>query len=557
MKPMELELDNTDRSPDPDAAELATLGAGADWKLEGLFSEEFMNALSQLSTRRFISLYASDPNDTQQIDSWQNRWVILSAGKRHVFDFTESAPGSTTFAKNSGEEYPGKNSIAETSLNCTHFLRWATKSFLSSYSPTYAAELLGSHKIFLSDLHTFDAKNCIKRLVSFNQRTGFFPWKRLIALCCEQDFPGFSIDDLIDLEGISPTVTRDHWQAYYDLEIKFKPAVLRFIEMGLGRDIAHLDSMQTEDLRSLAILVLCFESGMRPTQLYKLKDDDFQNRDNSYFSITVPSAKQAKRVEKLPFDLDLSPEAGTIIQALLDRDRPDLANNQLLRRSDGALALSITFNEALNSRLGAWASRNFVGPMPEHWELKEYLRHLPRLTAYDFRQHVGHSLAMSGASADHIARILGHSSTVAARHYIAATPELAVIKQKALGENSAYMEMMGMILTGEIGEESDWRGRKVAGIVDNRLFTGIGGCAACSCDFEPVRSCYGCSDFNPFVDGNHRAVKDGLKSEAARQLSVSDAAGQTHRNPAVVQLEGVIAEVQVVIDHCVRQKDRI
>src|SRR5690606_15591681 len=113
------------------------------------------------------------------------------------------------------------------------------------------------------------------------------------------------------------------------------------------------------------------------------------------------------------------------------------------------IALTSTFDTALNSRLRAWAARNFVGPVPEAWELKDFLRHLPRLTAYDFRHHVGHSLAMSGASADHIARILGHSSTVVARHYIAATPELAVIKQKALGENAAYQEMMGMILTGQ------------------------------------------------------------------------------------------------------------
>jgi hypothetical protein len=192
--------------------------------------------------------------------------------------------------------------------------------------------------------------------------------------------------------------------------------------------------------------------------------------------------------------------------------------------------------------------------MPENAELKDFLRHLPHLTAYDFRHHVGHSLAMSGASADQIARVLGHSSTVAARHYIAATPELAVIKQKALGENAAYQEMMGMILTGEIGEESDWRGRKVAGMVDNRLFTGIGGCSSSSCDFEPVRSCYGCSDFNPFLDGDHAGVREALKAEAGSQLAISDAAGQTHRNPAILQLEGVIAEVQVVINHCKNRK---
>lgn len=532
------------RNSEPTSAQSASEG----WTVPGeLLSEDLVQAISQRPMRRFIPLFAPDPNDTQYLDTSEQSWALRLSGNNFVFDFERYAEKA---AKTAGDE----RFLADRTVAITHLLRWAAGRFLGSYSPAYAFRLLEYCSVMFTGLSVFDSKNCIERLKKLKERDAYFPWKRLIALCCENELPGFSSDDLFDLEALQPLTPREEWQAYYDLELKLKPAVIRFIEMGVGRDLAILHDRTTSELRGLATLVLCLEGGMRPAQLFKLKEEDFKNLHNRYFSISIPPAKQAKRVDKAPFELDLSPEAGTIIQALIDRCRPDLANGQLLRFPDGSLAMAKSFDKALNSRLRAWAARNFVGPMPETAELKDFLRHLPHLTAYDFRHHVGHSLAMSGASADQIARVLGHSSTVAARHYIAATPELAVIKQKALGENAAYQEMMGMILTGEIGEESNWRGRKVAGMVDNRLFTGIGGCSSSSCDFEPVRSCYGCSDFNPFLDGDHAGVRDALKAEAASQLAISDAAGQTHRNPAVLQLEGVIAEVQMVINHCKHRK---
>jgi hypothetical protein len=48
-------------------------------------------------------------------------------------------------------------------------------------------------------------------------------------------------------------------------------------------------------------------------------------------------------------------------------------------------------------------------------------KRLPVYTASLFRHNVGHSMAMSGASAPEIAYILGQSSYVVADRYIAAT----------------------------------------------------------------------------------------------------------------------------------------
>jgi integrase len=54
----------------------------------------------------------------------------------------------------------------------------------------------------------------------------------------------------------------------------------------------------------------------------------------------------------------------------------------------------------------------------------------PSITPTDLRHNVGHSLAMQGASAEEIAHILGHSSVIVAKHYILATPTLALIRAK-------------------------------------------------------------------------------------------------------------------------------
>lgn len=49
----------------------ARLGTGTS---DSLFTDELMKALRERPTRRFINLYTSDPNDTQQIDAGTLDW---------------------------------------------------------------------------------------------------------------------------------------------------------------------------------------------------------------------------------------------------------------------------------------------------------------------------------------------------------------------------------------------------------------------------------------------------------------------------------------------------
>lgn len=54
-----------------------------------------------------------------------------------------------------------------------------------------------------------------------------------------------------------------------------------------------------------------------------------------------------------------------------------------------------------------------------------------------------------------IAELLGHNSTVAARAYVTATPNIARIKEKALGKSPAYQRIMRSLLTGEVVRRRD------------------------------------------------------------------------------------------------------
>ena len=63
---------------------------------------------------------------------------------------------------------------------------------------------------------------------------------------------------------------------------------------------------------------------------------------------------------------------------------------------------------------------------------------------------------MHGVSAEEIAHILGHSSVVVAKHYILATPALALIRAKALGSNPVWQNMVAMMLTGKLVPSKEW-----------------------------------------------------------------------------------------------------
>ncbi|MGE8610341.1 MAG: site-specific integrase, partial [Acinetobacter baumannii] len=174
----------------------------------------------------------------------------------------------------------------------------------------------------------------------------------------------------------------------------------------------------------------------------------------------------------------------------------------------------------------------------------------------DFRHHVGYSLAMAGSTAEEIAYLLGHSSIVTARHYIFSTPEMAQIRAQALGRNSLYKQMIAMLLTGRLTYKKEWNKKKVLGNIGARIHHDIGGCSySDKCLFQPVRNCYGCMYFHPFVDADHEKVLKSIQKEINELIRLSDGIGVS-RNPLIRIHEATKFEIEAVITRCKLYEDQ-
>lgn len=167
-----------------------------------------------------------------------------------------------------------------------------------------------------------------------------------------------------------------------------------------------------------------------------------------------------------------------------------------------------------------------------------------------FRHHLGQSLADQGAPPAVIADRLGHSTEVAARAYITATPNIAKIKTRALGENETYQYLMKALMTGAImrREDVDDQTSIVRGSVGMQYIVGIGACDVKGhCNSNPIFACYTCRKFHPFVDGPHDQVIEALQSHA---MTFIDGTADIQHSRPLTQLEIVIESAKAVSKEC-------
>jgi hypothetical protein len=169
-----------------------------------------------------------------------------------------------------------------------------------------------------------------------------------------------------------------------------------------------------------------------------------------------------------------------------------------------------------------------------------------------FRHHLGQSLADQGAPPAVIADRLGHSTEAAARAYIAATPNIAKIKTRALGNNETYKYLIAALMTGSImrREEVEDAAAMVRGTVGVQYIEGIGMCDVKGhCHSNPVLACYTCRKFHPFVDGPHDRVIEALQAHVITFLE--GAADIQHSRP-ITQLELAIESARAISEECKR-----
>jgi hypothetical protein len=141
------------------------------------------------------------------------------------------------------------------------------------------------------------------------------------------------------------------------------------------------------------------------------------------------------------------------------------------------------------------------------------------------RHNMAQRLADMGAPAAAIAEALDHANLHTVDVYVRSKPDVAVLKTRALGKSSAYREVLNWLngRTPIPRSEAD-PGGAVQGMVADRYIGNIGVCGLPKdrhCPYNPVYSCYGCSQFTPFIDGEHEAVADAMVQENLRLIEIA------------------------------------
>lgn len=476
-------------------------------------TKEWMEFAASLNFKRLVHFHAASHSDTERLDTDQEIWSIRASGDLYTFEF---------------------NTIEDDTLR--QIVKWLIFKFLASYSLSSA---YGCYRLFSIKEWTIDDLTLpvLYEKLDFCRRgkdgyiiRDFSTVKRVIDYLISNGAPGTEIEDLFELEQQVPG-KGSSLPGYYDLELRLNPLEEEFIRVNSSHDVGYMHKLNYLELRDFVILRICYEVGLRPIQLFRLSKDSFQTTADKYFSIKRPWAKKGRANEHKEGtdNLGISPELGRAIQLLISQQNSQ--SEQLLQHEDGSDFLVRLGTQCITNTLSRWGAED------------------PHKTPYDFRHNVAHRMVMAGSSAAEIAYILGHNSLLAAQHYIAASPSISSLREKALARNNTYGAMIAL-LTGELALPENWQDKEVLGRIGDELVTGIGGCDAKDCEYVPVYNCYGCSDFHPFEDGNHDAVLDSLRIESSKIIAISDATRQSGMNPAMTQLEGVMEQVKAVVSRC-------
>lgn len=411
-------------------------------------------------------------------------------------------------------------------------------------------------KRFIRQVDTLSFSSFSKELelkAKSDNKSGYFEIKAITKYLIRMGFPGFDIEDEETLSRIATPNTANPFLRYQDVENTMPShlkslIVKRLVEFSTREG---LESLSDVELKNLSVLALSYIAGPRPMQFSMLMGRSVKplayNAHTKLvrYQFSVPIAKQSKVVVEST-KIALTEEVGVIVEEY--KKRFDIKDNDALYpyTNDNQLlnVLSRQLHRALNDAL------LFIQSDETKAFIKENRKDRPAYSLYDFRHNIGHSMAMMNASAEEIATVLGHTSLVAAQNYIMATPELSLLKHKALGQNPVWQNMIGLLLTGYSVKEDDWDGRTVSGMLKGKLIKRIGGCNRhqTKCHLQKVRSCYGCFYFRPFKNlAKHQTVLEIVTDEFLDTVQVSSDSGDQN-NPLIDTATQTKNEVEMVIN---------
>lgn len=312
----------------------------------------------------------------------------------------------------------------------------------------------------------------------------------------------------------------------------------------LKRIEREFSSDSLRDVQFNILLHLGFELAPRSIQFHSLNVSDFEVVESAdhekYYTLWLPMAKK------------------------VGQRRPERRPRKITMRLGEKISRHIS---EVQRRFGSDCEPLFVSPHGKRLSVAEIIAGLkhelrgaeidkPNQVTMLLRHHLGQGLADQGTPADMIAELLGHNSTVAARAYVTATPNIARIKEKALGKSPSYQRIMRSLLTGEVVQRRDTiPERAIRGVIDTQYIGDIGACALpvyTHCPYNPIYACYTCKKFHPFADGRHEQVKEALQREAQRFIDMAEQAGDLIHNRPLAQHQTTILAVSATIERCMQ-----
>lgn len=495
-------------------------------------------ALNKLKLPKVVKFLLADKFDDKFLVVSDEVWTIFYSGKTERLKFAIFEDDITTLLKFFLISFIQKNTPSGLANKFYSFV--FLMKFLQERKSLFNYESLKAFLIEIAPQKQYESH--------------YSHIKFLLRLLIVEDFPGFGIEDDFELELIPRPKSFNSYLFYQEYEDVIDYPTITMIQQGFSKLNTqlkkNLGQVNNTTLLNASILGLIYVSGLRPVQLAKLSTEDIKidtTREIDQFkrySILIPYAKQGRfRHEKIA--IKLPEEIAEIIIIYINRFQLT-KESKLFEMGENAARFC---SNAINTQLFDFAPQEYQQAVLNDEMIQE------KYSFSDFRHHVGYSLAMAGSSAEEIAYILGHSSIVTARHYIFSSPELAQIRAQALGKNSLYKQMIALLLTGRLVYQKNWSQKKVLGNIGSKIFHNIGGCAYTEkCLFQPVRNCYGCMYFHPFIDADHEKVLHEVQAEINELIKLSDDIGIT-RNPLIRVHESTKFELVSVIRRCSMYKE--
>ncbi|MDN3615787.1 site-specific integrase [Vibrio gallaecicus] len=438
-------------------------------QVEWIDSIKLPQRLLLLSATEFDDQFLTLTSDWRYRFSGANKAILFASGK----NFRALSSSSIKLLKHLTVEYIKENSASGAN--------WFAEGLARVFSELESV----SRESLIAKLRELVAK--VDRNASDNSHF-YYTLNALRTLERRNFFK--STGDKGDLEDLLLEVPRPrnpHWGRYQNLDLVIPDEVSLMIENGVQlwasklcpkletkeAKVKHLEKVKKvakiDVLRDCIITGIVYYVGARPVQIGKMAGGDYvvdtMNEHGMRYSLLVPYAKKSKltidRVRiAVPEELGKLITLYKYLEKIGDEDPlfpTKLSSTPMVDKSIKSMLLKFSPKE-----------------IQEAVKNEDYK--LPVYTASLFRHNVGHSMAMNGSSAAEIAYILGHSNYVVADKYIAATPEMADIREMALGRNPVFKNMIALALTGNLVHNTKWKGRRVAASIGGKLHHHIGGC---------------------------------------------------------------------------------